>query len=293
MNVGIIGMGSIGMLMAAYLGRHHNVHVYVKREDQKEKLNRGGIYCDAIGQPVSVEAHLLEDALPKSYDVLIVAVKQTGLDSILEMSFPSDTPVLFLQNGMGHIEKLLENPYPSWVGVVEHGALKQNHHYVLHTGKGIVKVASVTKEGIIKKIVSSLSHSDFPIEYEPDYKEMLTSKLIVNTVINPLTTLFQVKNGHILSNSHLKELAEAVCREACLTLNRSFEEEWERVLTIAESTSENQSSMYKDLLEGRQTEVDAISGYILKKSRIPLPYHQFLVQAIHALQLEKGVRMHG
>ncbi|ARI77581.1 2-dehydropantoate 2-reductase [Halobacillus mangrovi] len=293
MNVGIIGMGSIGMLMAAYLGRYHNVHVYVRREEQKEKLYQEGIYCDAVGHPVSVEAHLLEEGFPQSHDVLIVAVKQTGLDSVLDYSFPSNTPVLFLQNGMGHIEKLLERPYPSWVGVVEHGALKQDYCHVLHTGKGVVRIASVTKDENIKKIISSLNHYDFPVEYEPDYKEMLTSKLIVNTVINPLTTLFQVNNGHIISNSYLREIAEAVCREACLTLNRSFEKEWERVLNIAETTSENQSSMFKDMMEGRQTEVDAISGYILKKSRTPLPYHQFLIRAIHALQWEKGVRIHG
>ncbi|MGI8315018.1 2-dehydropantoate 2-reductase [Halobacillus mangrovi] len=293
MNVGIIGMGSVGMLMAAYLGRDHIVDVYVRNEEQKEKLNLKGIFCDAIGQPVSVNAHLLEEGLPKSYDVLIVAVKQTGIDSLLNNRFPSDTPVLFLQNGMGHIEKLLEKPYPAWVGIVEHGALKQDHCHVLHTGKGIVKIASVTKERNIEKIVSSFNHSDFPVEYEPDYKEMLISKLIVNTVINPLTALFKVNNGHIISNSYLRELAEAVCLEACLTLNRSFHEEWENVLTIAELTSENQSSMFKDLVEGRQTEVDAISGYILNKSRKPLPYHQFLVQGIHALQWERGIRING
>jgi 2-dehydropantoate 2-reductase len=293
MNIGIIGAGSIGMLMAAYLGRDHKVDLYVRREDQKDNLNKLGVSCDTIGDPVSIQAHLLEKNNVGDHDLLIVTVKQNQIASILEKRIPDSTPLLFLQNGMGHVDLLLDHPNPIFVGVVEHGALKQNDHQVLHTGQGMVKIANVNNEDDLKNIISELNREDFPFFYHSDYYEMLTSKLIVNAVINPLTGLFQVKNGMIVSNPNIKQMAKQVCREACKSLERSFEKDWQRVLAIAESTSENQSSMFKDLLEGRQTEIDAINGYILEKSSVHLPYHEFLVQAIHALEWEMEVNTRG
>ncbi|KHE71805.1 2-dehydropantoate 2-reductase, partial [Halobacillus sp. BBL2006] len=291
MNIGIIGAGSIGILMAAYLGRDHKVDVYVRREEQKDKLNKLGVSCDAIDQPVSIQAHLLEQHNLGAHDLLIVTVKQNHIASILEKKLPDYTPLLFLQNGMGHVDQLLDHPNPVLVGVVEHGALKQNDNQVLHTGQGSVKIASVNSEDNLKAIINELNRKDFPFFYHTNYYEMLTSKLIVNAVINPLTGLFQVKNGMIVSNPHIKQIAKQVCREACQSLERSFEIDWKRVLTIAEATSENQSSMFKDLLEGKETEIDAISGYILQKSPVHLPYHEFLVQAIHALEKEREVNL--
>ncbi|MCA0983580.1 2-dehydropantoate 2-reductase [Halobacillus yeomjeoni] len=285
MNIGVIGAGSIGLLVSYYLGREHQVHVYVNREEQKDGLSRNGITCLPKEDQTPVQAHLKNEGY-RNHDVLIVTVKQSHLDEVLATNLLDGTPVLFLQNGMGHVEKVQTACDVPWVGVVEHGALKIGDTEVHHTGKGKIAIASIAPDGKIAETAASLNTNDFPIEFHEDYYDMLSSKLVVNTVINPLTALFGLKNGCILTNPYINELAEKLCEEACSVLERSFSYEWNRLQKIADNTKANQSSMLKDIIEGRRTEIDAISGYIIEKGGHPVPYHRFIVKAIHALEAE-------
>ncbi|QAS51107.1 2-dehydropantoate 2-reductase [Halobacillus litoralis] len=291
MKIGIIGAGSIGLLTGAYLGKDHQVHMFVRNQQQKNRLEKDGIVCDALQNPTRVEAHYTEE-VKAGFDLWIITVKQHQLEQVMNLDFPHNVPLLFLQNGMGHLDMLSRSPYTCWVGVVEHGALKQGHNSVSHTGKGNVQIARISdeEESALPKVVDVLHKENFPIFLQEDYEKMLASKLLVNTVINPVTALFQLKNGSIVNNPHIQTIARELCREACGILDFSFAEEWERVKMIAEKTALNQSSMLKDLIENRVTEIDAINGYVLRRSSDPLPYHQFIVHAIHAIEHEKGVR---
>ncbi|UOQ43143.1 2-dehydropantoate 2-reductase [Halobacillus salinarum] len=288
LNIGIIGGGSVGLLMAAYFGRKHEVHVYTKRSQQAGLLNESGVYCDVLGQ-VNLRAHLFGGALHK-HDVLFVTVKQQQLSTVLDLleELSCRIPVVFLQNGMGHLELLPKKIYPVYLGVVEHGAKRASDTKVLHTGRGRVKVAAYKAEQSAEWIADLLHEEDFPFQAEGDYFNMLVSKLMVNTVINPLTAIFRVQNKFIVKNTELRSLASKLCREASQVFQRSYEEEWEHVLRVAEQTGDNYSSMLTDLSLQRKTEIDYISGYVLKKSVSELPYHQFVVRSVHALEQLDG-----
>lgn len=291
MKIGIIGAGAVGLLAGSYLGREHDVHMFVRHEEQKHQLEKEGILCDLLKKPTRIKAHLTEE-IGGGFDLWMVAVKQKDLEEVLKMNLPQQTPVLFLQNGMGHLEKLSHSPLTSLVGVVEHGALKKNHHKVSHTGRGNFQIATFSRldSSSLEAIISELHTPDFPIYFREDYQEMLQSKLMINNVINPLTALFQQPNRCIGENPYITELARQICEEACMVLGLEFSEQWDKVLDIVDKTGNNHSSMMKDLASGNRTEIDSISGYILKRSSHRLPYHQFIVRAIHAIELEKGAR---
>ncbi|MGP4075116.1 2-dehydropantoate 2-reductase [Halobacillus sp. K22] len=290
MNIGIIGGGSIGLLTAAYLGRNHEVHLYVRREKQREHIEREGVHCDGLGEPIRVRAHTIASGF-RNHSLLIVAVKQKDVAPLLEMNLPSDVPFLFLQNGMGHLERVQSLSNTCWLGVVEHGALKLDDTHVKHTGNGRINVASLsTQEAGLQQMVKTLHTNDFPIYVREDYDDMLASKLLVNSVINPLTGIFKVKNGAVCTNDYIRALAWRLCQEACMVLERNMDEEWERVQSIAELTAENLSSMLRDLEAGRKTEIEAINGYLLKRSSRPLPNHQFVLDAVHAIEFQNDRR---
>ncbi|RWZ60705.1 2-dehydropantoate 2-reductase [Halobacillus fulvus] len=286
MNIGIIGAGSIGLLAGAYLGRDHDVHMYVRRPSQLEVMRKEGIHCSALDSPTSVNVHLVDEGI-SAHDLLFVTVKQHQLPDVLKQ-LPTTCPVLFLQNGMGHLDLLPVETHTCWVGVVEHGARKTGEAAVEHLGKGKIQVAGLNKKEEVMWWVHQLSSDDFPVLYHEDYEEILAAKLVVNTVINPLTAIFQVQNKQIVQNSSIQNIAYVLCEEACRVLNRPVTSEWERVQRVALNTGENQSSMLKDILNGRRTEVDAISGYIIRRSQSPVPYHEFVLQAVHALEKERG-----
>src|SRR5699024_3668933 len=109
--------------------------------------------------------------------------------------------------------------YPIFVGVVEHGALKRSDYQINHTGKGLIKVASYNgDQHMLSCIVDAFDKKSFPFYMITDWDLMLKEKLIVNAVINPLTALFQVKNGSILKIAHMETLAYLLCKEAASVL---------------------------------------------------------------------------
>ncbi|MFC7061308.1 ketopantoate reductase family protein [Halobacillus seohaensis] len=287
MKIGIIGGGAIGLLVAVHMASKHQVSLYVRSENQKKLISEHGVTCRDLHQRVSVYTN--RENLNEQ-ELIIIAVKQHHIQEVVS-NLPSAPALLFLQNGMTHLSAIQSVPNPCVLGVVEHGALKVSDYQVIHTGYGSIQLA-VHHGGVnIDSWVEGFSEKEFPFKKRESYWEMLTEKLIVNTVINPLTAIFQVKNKEIVENDHINKLAELLCEEACRALQLSFRDQWARVCYIAENTGENMSSMLKDLNEGRKTEIDAICGFVLRTLKEDdAPFHQFVLESVHALELinQKG-----
>ncbi|MYL28231.1 2-dehydropantoate 2-reductase [Halobacillus halophilus] len=291
MRIGIIGGGAVGLLAGAYLGRKHDVHIVVRNMEQRTILDREGVLCDQLSSPVPVKAHL-KPHLPTDVDVWLISVKQYDLEEVLSLPLPKNGKYLFLQNGMGHLSLLQSLPMDSFAAVVEHGALKVSFNEVEHTGRGRIRAAPFTGlSADMEELAEALHQPDFPILVQDGAVKMLSEKMVINAVINPLTALFKQKNRAVKENPYIRSLGYRLCEEACRTLGLDLPTQWDRVLTIAEQTGGNQSSMWKDLQEGRRTEIDAISGFILEQSSEDLPWHEFVVEAVHAMEFEKGVNI--
>ncbi|GGB45077.1 putative 2-dehydropantoate 2-reductase [Lentibacillus populi] len=286
MKIGVIGGGSIGLLISAYLSDGHEVTIYVRRQEQKQVINEYGIRLAHQREPLSVSA-LLTEELAKE-DCLFICVKQFQVANITPLFNKHQSPIIFLQNGMGHVDLLRDIQAQVFLGIVEHGARKINDHTVAHTGKGGIRVASYNGDrSLLEMMVSKWDRPDFPIELEDDWLSMLGKKLVVNAVINPLTALFGVPNGDIITNPYISTIALELCREAADVLGLDFSEQWNHVKEIASNTKENMSSMWKDIEEGRQTENEAISGYLLHHANHDIPFTQFAYNSIKALRLKK------
>lgn len=289
MKIGIIGGGSIGLLVGAYLSRQHEVTIYVRRDEQKETLNDQGLFLSNIDNPFSVQTSLLNEI--KEADCFIVCVKQHQIDSILPFIQEKNrhTPLLFMQNGMGHIKRLQRINGDLYIGVVEHGALKKTDNRVNHTGIGTIKIAAYYGGSEkLPHLIKQLHQPDFPIEKALDWKKLLAKKLIVNAVINPLTALFDVPNNEIINNPYIFQLAQKLCYEAATVLDLDYESEFKKIKEIAYQTGENLSSMLIDIKEGRQTENEAISGYLLETSDQEMPYTSFVYNGIRALEINNA-----
>ncbi|GGC80547.1 putative 2-dehydropantoate 2-reductase [Thalassobacillus devorans] len=288
MEIGIIGGGATGMLLAHYLGDNHQVTLYVRRKEQAASIESKGIQLAVTNITTIIHVRQIDEGI-RNHAILFVCVKQNHLDHLTPVlnKIADSTTVIFLQNGMAHIEKAKELSANVMVGVIEHGALKVSDHTVRHSGKGIIRVAYLTGSVDSISLVERLNQENFPFVLEPDYYPMLAKKLVINAVINPLTALFEIRNGQLLDNPFLTQLARQLCREACQVLHLDEIEEWTNVMQIARATAGNYSSMYKDITNGRTTEIDAITGYLLKNSTEQISGHALLLQAIKAKQYEK------
>jgi 2-dehydropantoate 2-reductase len=200
-------------------------------------------------------------------------VKQYQLHTILQKITDSSTTkgsLLFLQNGMGHLEELAKLPNENiFVGSVEHGALRLNENTVQHNGVGVTKVAVYKGDSTQLQSILANNLDSFPFVFEEDYYQMLLKKLIVNSMINPLTAILQVKNGQLIENPQYRLLLSELYEEVAEVLKLDkIHDYWEHVLSVCHNTALNQSSMLKDILNHRETEVDAILGFLIKMAKL-------------------------
>lgn len=288
MRIGVIGGGSVGLLVSVYLSRGHHTTLYVRSEHQKQVINQYGVWLDR--HTATFPRGLLANELQQE-DCLVICVKQYQLEGVLDLLavFNVKVPVVFLQNGMGHVDQLYKLKNPVMLGVVEHGAKKLGDNLVSHTGHGCIKLASYNTEvDQLKNMIEKLHQDDFGIKFQTDWRTMLGEKLVVNAVINPLTALFNEINGEIVKNSYIRTLAKGLCYEACQVLGFSAHEQWVKVEKTANNTANNTSSMLKDIREQRPTEIDAITGYLVRHADASIPYTMFVYNSIKALEGKRG-----
>lgn len=266
MNIGIIGGGSIGLLFAAYLSDTYETTLYTRTKEQADELMELGVTLKRDGFTMINRVKAVPISMGiTDHNLLFIAVKQYHFEDVFPIIQDIVIPLVFLQNGYSHIKMMKEVASKEiYVGVVEHGALKQGSTKVEHTGIGMTRIAVYS--GHLDNF--PLFHGDvgtFPFIAEKDYQEMLQKKLLVNAMINPLTAILKVENGKLIDNPHLYALFKKYFEE----LSNIFElENSEHVLCHIEqvclATSKNRSSMLKDIESGRRTEIDAITGQIME-----------------------------
>ncbi|QGX66185.1 2-dehydropantoate 2-reductase [Bacillus sp. ms-22] len=291
MKIGIIGGGAIGLLCASYLSQHHEITLFTRRKEQAEEIRALGIER-MTGRETCKTVVDAQTGVKGLFDLLIVTVKYHQLQGVLdELSALPRQKILFLQNGMAHLMDLKKwnTSHPLYIGVVEHGAMKVSDHAVNHTGIGVIKWGAFLHEDIAEmsdELKKTAAH--FQMIYTDEWKKVLEEKLLVNVCINPLTALLHVKNGELMSNPSYEHMMKCAFEEAVSILGLSEKERlWAHVMSICHQTAGNQSSMLQDIVKGRQTEREAIVGYLLKNAQaqeMAAPYLTFFNRSLEVLE---------
>jgi len=210
---------------------------------------------------VCVKTHSLPD--------LSRELKESGL---LEERFKESLFIL-LMNGMGNREVFLKSgldPARLQEGITSLGVLLAGEGKVELKGRGKTVLQNRIGREDRQFLEKRFSEKGFEIEFSPDFQRQQFLKLLVNAAINPITALTRWQNEVILSPA-LKSTVQAVVAEAVAVgsaegLTVSEKEALELVLSVAEKTAANTSSMLQDVLRGRETEIEAINGYIVRRT---------------------------
>jgi 2-dehydropantoate 2-reductase len=113
----------------------------------------------------------------------------------------------------------------------------------------------------------------------PDLLQMQLEKLAVNCIVNPLTVLLDARNGALLYNYALTRTMRLLLAEISLVIRSLPELQYipnvqsrfdpgrleTIVVGVANKTKDNISSMLADVRGARQTEIDYINGWIVKR----------------------------
>jgi 2-dehydropantoate 2-reductase len=127
--------------------------------------------------------------------------------------------------------------------------------------------------------------------WDTDINTALWTKLAVNCVINPLTAVYGCRNGALAERPELAVRVTQLCREvAQVSYAAGFTDTAQTidnmVARVIQATAANRSSMLQDVQAGRPTEIDYITGYLLKVAAehgVPAAHNRQIMQEVKCL----------
>ncbi|KUF36355.1 ketopantoate reductase family protein [Lysinibacillus sp. F5] len=273
MDVAVIGAGAVGQLTASFLAESGmSVTLVARRQEQVNELNTKQltrINVDGTKTVQNVVSTTDLATLPPQ-DLLVIAVKYGHLQKLYKQfaALSSDMPLLFMQNGLAHFEEALTLPQKNIAFCsISFGAQMMGQATVQHRGEGRCKIAVERGDQRIFQKLLQLQNSLFPVELVRNAEQMLFEKAVLNSLINPLSAVLQVKNGELVTNQQAFLLMETIYKE----LTEAFEAieqtiPFADVVDLCRKTAKNTSSMLTDRLQGRKSEIETIVGVILNKA---------------------------
>ncbi|KGB00936.1 2-dehydropantoate 2-reductase [Enterobacteriaceae bacterium ATCC 29904] len=269
MKITVLGCGALGQLWLTALRKHgHDVQGWLRVPQPYCSVNLieedGTIFNESLtaNDP---------DFLAQS-DMLLVTLKAWQVsDAVkaLAATLPASSPVLLLHNGMGTIDELKSIHQPLLMATTTHAA-RRDGNIIVHVAGGVTHIGPArAQDGDYSYLADTLQDVLPDVAWHNHIRPQLWRKLAVNCVINPLTALWNCPNGELKNHQQLvatlcAEVASVVEREC---LHTSADDLRYYVDQVIESTAENISSMLQDVRAQRHTEIDYITGYLLKRAR--------------------------
>jgi 2-dehydropantoate 2-reductase len=304
-RVCVVGAGVIGSLYAAHLARVADVSVLVRRPEQAEAL-RGGLRISGKSDfSVSVLAVSEPAELPE-FDLGIVATKATDLEAVGERlagRFAGAT-MMTIQNGLGAEEILrAHGPWPlisavTFMSGVRHGDAHVEYELDTETWLGPY-AETATPLAAVQGVEELLVAAGLRARAFPDLRPAQWSKLIFNATVNTVAVLTDLPHvsqfaaiGELTDLGHLvRDLMEEGERVAAAAEVELHEDPWEmNVLAVrrgetqaAEGAYAHVPSMLEDVRSGRRTEVDFITGALVREAErvgVPVPLHTAMYRLV-------------
>lgn len=289
MKVSVIGPGAMGCLFAARLARSGvKVCLIDHRTDRAARLDKAGITVETptetFTERVSVSTHI-----PSGQEYVLVLTKSY---STPRLSFLPDTPVLTLQNGLGNVEQLCSMVGSARVmaGATTEASTLIAEGRIRHAAEGKTIFGAWTScatDGASE----TLRAAGFDVEVTDAPGQLIWEKVAINASINPLSALLDVPNGRLLELKEIRELMRDLVVEAAKVASTEGYRFGHSLVEMAEdickNTSNNISSMLQDIRAGRKTEIEAISGEILRRAQLaslPTPRTRVIYQLVRGLE---------
>ncbi|MCW8193701.1 2-dehydropantoate 2-reductase [Proteobacteria bacterium 005FR1] len=267
-TVHILGAGSIGLMLAAHLSRV--VPVTLIRRPGMTTPELRFRFREGNNETIVTLPQQTTETLDAAIERVIVCTKaQDALAAVESVAdyLTEGSGLLLMQNGMGSQEAIVDR-FP---GLSIHaassteGAYREPPDTVVHAGRGITRIGGLTGKAFDWTALFQTAGLD--AEQVEQIEWHLGNKLRINCLINPLTVLYDCRNGELLAiPAALEQMrrlgteADAVLAAAGFTFS---EPAFDVARQVARATANNRSSMLQDASAGRALELDYMTGYLL------------------------------
>jgi 2-dehydropantoate 2-reductase len=300
LRVCIIGCGAVGSLFAGHLAQKGEAEIwaYDVWKDHVEAIRKSGLRISGAAD-FTAKLHAASDPfeLPLC-DYGIVATKAIHTRAAIAQAaraFDENSAVCSVQNGVGNEEIIAEH-----VKYVIRGTTFPAGHSIApgHVGfdiKGDTWIGPFeptnTPMSKVEELAGLITRSGMNVISLKDARGAQWTKLIFNAATNPVGALTSLHHGAATRFAPTGQLfddliaeGEAVARALGIDLHGDARA---LVRKGANAPGKHRASMLQDVLAKRQTEVDFMSGAIVKwgeKSGVPTPLNQALWELVKGLE---------
>lgn len=330
----VLGVGNLGRLYAACLAQLSNpppITLVVNRRSLLEHWAADpGIEITRYGIPERVSnldiewwttdkpsfGPVREIANGDHIGNLIVATKAPDampqLDS-LRRYLGSASTVLFVQNGVNRLwpphgsayngHRYSGGQHPNWLhGVTMHGVYSEGNFKSVHAAPADITIGPVCssdkhpeKASYLTDMITKAPHLAARAVTKPQLWILQLEKLVINSIINPLSAILRVKNGDLFADkdgevvkvmdvllNETSNVLQALVRHDSSTQILQGDEASEEALIqrfsatrlrellhqVGEKVKHNKSSMLQDTEAGKQTEIGEFNGWLVETAEM-------------------------
>lgn len=280
MKILIAGAGATGGAFGTRLFEAGRDVAFLVREARAQTMRANGLRFVAPGEdrtnqiPVLTAAELAaaNGSSSTPFDLVIVAVKANGLESIIDDIRPAvgeDTLIIPFLNGMAQIERLVEE-FPGQVlgglvkivGTIKDGAIHQM------TDLAVMAIGDLDETGVPDSIAQALDVPGFKLQILDNITDALWEKWIFIAAAGVVTCLFRAPVGAIMAaggHAHIVRIVDEL--EAVAAAGGHPVSAKAREMTLSMLTAEGSSftsSLYRDVTSGLPSETEHILGHLAR-----------------------------
>lgn len=301
MKIVVMGSGAIGSLYGAFLSTvRGNEVILVGRNPHVAAIRSRGLKIKGIMGDHELHLEAVDDAselieadlillTTKTYDTLNAALSAKHLIN-------SSTYIMLIQNGLGTEEIVAKT-----LGITRvlrattcMGALRTTPGEVIATGCGLTEIGSRYSSNyeFAHRITEMLRECGFNVSTSTNIEGVVWTKTLVNAGINPVGALTGFTNSEVYKNPRLRRLVIQLVEEGvkivkALGIELTTEDPVRYTLGTAKATGNNINSMLQDLKAGKRTEIDSITGEIIRLGKelgIATPSSEIVYSLIKAIE---------
>jgi 2-dehydropantoate 2-reductase len=301
----VVGGGVIGSLYAAHLARVADVSVLCRREEHARALNEHGLRVSGRHDFTAQLRAATDPAELPEAELAIVATKTTELDAAAARlkGHWSDAAVMTVQNGLGAEQIVGRNGPWRLVSAVTFmsGTRHADTHveYILDTETWLGPYAG-TPQAIVDEIAALLVDSGLKAKAFDDLRPAQWSKLIFNSTVNSVAALTGLPHDpHFAERDRPEQLGHLVHalmaegkRVAAAAGIELHEDPWEMNVLATQRGSRHYPSMLEDVEAHRPTEVDQITGALVREAErlgVDVPLQTAMYRLIKAREASWAV----
>lgn len=293
-----MGAGAVGCYFGARLRAAGHEVWFVARGERFKAMRQRGLRVESVAGDLELPmvSVIHDPRVVGPVDLVLFTVKSRDTREAAEAARPmvrGHTSVLVLQNGVDN-EAIVggvlgeEHVVP---GVAVIGVDMPEPDLVRHTNNGTIIMGEVTGEETrrIRAIRDAFAQAGMEARISSDIGSVKWRKLVWNAAFNPLAALTGMRVLELIEDENTRGLAEEAMREA-IAVGRALGHRVDEGL-IGRGTARDprwamsKTSMLQDMERGKPTEVDALTGVVVREGRrlgVPTPVSSTLLSLVRA-----------